>query len=191
MLDLTKATEILETYFANVTSEQFAVDIQKFCPELFEEETDNLDLPRLSEELSENANLRIPVTHVHQLIQIDPDVLQWFQAQGSDYKSLINSVLRHHIEQEHGNRCDAAINELKIHEPLIFAVVAAASNQNLAEELEPQLIKGSENGRGKLVIAIRRILAGERSIEALWDDLNMTDSMIIHAIIDRLNTTRS
>jgi uncharacterized protein (DUF4415 family) len=77
MLDLAKATEILETYFANATSEQFAADIQKFCPELFEE-----------------------ATQAHQLIQLDPDVLQWFQSQGGEYKSLINSVLRRHIEQD-------------------------------------------------------------------------------------------
>jgi uncharacterized protein (DUF4415 family) len=104
MLDLAKATEILETYFANATSEQFAVDIQKFCPELFEEEShdkdmDHLDTPPLTEEFFENTTLRIPATQAQQLIQLDPDVLQWFQAQGGEYKSLINSVLRHHIEQ--------------------------------------------------------------------------------------------
>jgi uncharacterized protein (DUF4415 family) len=104
MLDLAKATEILETYFANATSEQFAIDIQKFCPELFEEEPhdediDYSDIPPLTEEFFQNATLRIPATQAHPLIQLDPDVLQWFQAQGGEYKSLINSVLRHHIEQ--------------------------------------------------------------------------------------------
>jgi hypothetical protein len=43
-LDLAKATEILETYFANVTSEQFATDLAKYCPELFEVESTNPDL---------------------------------------------------------------------------------------------------------------------------------------------------
>jgi uncharacterized protein (DUF4415 family) len=104
MLDLAKATEILETYFANATSEQFAADIQKFCPELFEEEPhdediDYSDIPPLTEEFFEKATLRIPAIQAHQLIQLDPDILQWFQAQGGEYKSLINSVLRRHIEQ--------------------------------------------------------------------------------------------
>lgn len=104
MLDLTKATEILETYFANATSEQFAADIQKFCPELFEEEPheediDYSDIPPLTEEFFQNATLRIPATQAKQLIQLDPDILQWFQAQGGEYKLLINSVLRRHIEQ--------------------------------------------------------------------------------------------
>jgi uncharacterized protein (DUF4415 family) len=104
MLDLAKATKILETYFATATSEQFAVDIQKFCPELFEEEPhdediDYSDIPPLTEELFEKVTLRIPANQAHQLIQLDPDVLQWFQAQGGEYKSLINSILRRHIEQ--------------------------------------------------------------------------------------------
>ncbi len=43
MLDLAKATEILQDYFANTTNEQFAIDLRKFCPELFEDETNTLD----------------------------------------------------------------------------------------------------------------------------------------------------
>ena len=38
-------------YFANVTHEQFAVDLEKFCPELFEEEKER-ELER-----SENAEI--------------------------------------------------------------------------------------------------------------------------------------
>jgi hypothetical protein len=60
------------------------------------------------------------------------------------------------------------------------------ADQSAAEELETLLTKLNENGWGQLVDAIRRILAGERSIEALWDDLDSDDSMIIQAIIDRL-----
>jgi uncharacterized protein (DUF4415 family) len=60
------------------------------------------DIPPLTEEFFEKATLRIPATQAHQLIQLDPDILQWFQAQGGEYKSLINSVLRRHIEQ--GNK---------------------------------------------------------------------------------------
>lgn len=80
--------------------------------------------------------------------------------------------------------------ELQKYEPLIIAVVAAVADQTAAEELEPLFTKCSEKGWQQLVTAIRRILAGERSIEALWDDLDADDSMIIQAIIDRLNTTQ-
>jgi hypothetical protein len=40
MVDIAKAKKSLEDYFANVTKEQFDTDLQKFCPELFEEENE-------------------------------------------------------------------------------------------------------------------------------------------------------
>ena len=43
MLDIDKSKEILENYFANVTQEQFAIDLEKCCPELIESERDNID----------------------------------------------------------------------------------------------------------------------------------------------------
>ncbi len=36
-------------------------------------------------------------------MQLDPDVMEWFQAQGGEYKSIINSLLRRHIESS-GNK---------------------------------------------------------------------------------------
>ena len=36
--------------------------------------------------------------------QLDPDVKQWFQAQGEQYKTLINSVLRQYIESTQTQR---------------------------------------------------------------------------------------
>jgi hypothetical protein len=43
MLDIDKCKEILENYFANVTQEQFAIDLEKYCPELVSAERDNID----------------------------------------------------------------------------------------------------------------------------------------------------
>lgn len=42
MLDIDKSKEILENYFANVTKEQFAIDLEKYCPELVEAESASL-----------------------------------------------------------------------------------------------------------------------------------------------------
>jgi predicted transposase/invertase (TIGR01784 family) len=51
MLDLAKATQILEHHFATVTPEEFAKNLREFCPELFEDEQGrNLDTETLSEE---------------------------------------------------------------------------------------------------------------------------------------------
>jgi predicted transposase YdaD len=42
MLDIDKSKEILENYFATVTREQFIVDLEKYCPELVEAESDDI-----------------------------------------------------------------------------------------------------------------------------------------------------
>jgi hypothetical protein len=41
MLDFDKATKILTEHFANLTPEQFEVNIKKYCPELSPKTTDN------------------------------------------------------------------------------------------------------------------------------------------------------
>ncbi|MEM1369436.1 MAG: BrnA antitoxin family protein [Cyanobacteria bacterium P01_H01_bin.15] len=67
-----------------------------------DEAIDYSDIPPLTEVFFEEATLRIPATQARQLVQIEPDVLKWFQAQGGEYKSLINSVLRGYIENKGG-----------------------------------------------------------------------------------------
>jgi uncharacterized protein (DUF4415 family) len=64
-----------------------------------DEDIDYSDIPPLTDEFFERATLRIPVKQAHRLVQIDPDVLEWFQAQGEEHRLLINSVLRRYIEK--------------------------------------------------------------------------------------------
>lgn len=59
---------------------------------------DYSDIPPLTEEFFENATLRIPASQAQRLVEIEPDVLNWFQSQGGEYKALINSILRRYIE---------------------------------------------------------------------------------------------
>jgi predicted transposase YdaD len=47
MLDPKKALEILENHFANLTQEEFLKNLKEYCPELFEEESNDLELERL------------------------------------------------------------------------------------------------------------------------------------------------
>ncbi len=63
-----------------------------------DDEIDSSDIPALTDEFFENATLRIPATQAQNFIQLDPDVMVWFQSQGAEYKALINSVLRRYIE---------------------------------------------------------------------------------------------
>jgi uncharacterized protein (DUF4415 family) len=64
-----------------------------------EENIDYSDIPPLTDDFFERAILRIPADQAHNLVQLDPDVRQWFQAQGEQYKTLINNVLRQYIER--------------------------------------------------------------------------------------------
>lgn len=59
---------------------------------------DYSDIPPLTDGFFERATLRIPVNQAQNLVQLDPDVKQWFQNQGDQYKDLINNVLRQYIE---------------------------------------------------------------------------------------------
>jgi predicted transposase YdaD len=43
MLDFDKATKILTEHFANLTPEQFEVNLREYCPELFPETVEPLD----------------------------------------------------------------------------------------------------------------------------------------------------
>jgi hypothetical protein len=76
--------------------------------------------------------------------------------------------------------------ELQQHAPFIELVVAAVGDAAAREQLESVLVQVVENGRGQLVAAIRRVLAGEWEVEALWDDLDLEDSMIIAAILGQV-----
>ena len=63
-----------------------------------EENIDYSDIPPLTDEFFERATLRIPADQAQDLVQLDPDIDQWFQGQGEQYKTLINNVLRQYIE---------------------------------------------------------------------------------------------
>jgi uncharacterized protein (DUF4415 family) len=64
-----------------------------------DEDIDYSDIPPLTEAFFERAILRVPADQAQRLVQLDPDVMRWFQAQGGEYRSRINSVLRRHIEE--------------------------------------------------------------------------------------------
>jgi len=63
-----------------------------------DEEIDYSDIPPLTEEFFEKTTLRVPATQAQNLVQLDPDIMMWFQSQSSEYKALINSILRRHIQ---------------------------------------------------------------------------------------------
>ena len=54
-----------------------------------DEDIDYSDIPPLTDEFFERATLRIPADQARKLVQLDPDVEQWFQSQGEQYNTLI------------------------------------------------------------------------------------------------------
>jgi uncharacterized protein (DUF4415 family) len=63
-----------------------------------ESEIDTSDIPPLTEEFFNKSRWWKPVTPVNVLIQVDPQTLAWFQAQGDDYEKEMAEVLRIYAE---------------------------------------------------------------------------------------------
>ncbi len=61
---------------------------------LTEEEIETNDIPPLSEEFFNNSRWRSPVAPLSIVVQVDPDTLAWFQAQGEDYGKRMAAALR-------------------------------------------------------------------------------------------------
>jgi tetratricopeptide (TPR) repeat protein len=77
-------------------------------------------------------------------------------------------------------------HEMRRFLPLILATYQAIQNPEEAAEFHNVLSPLEEGGLTNLVVAIRRILAGERNQDALCDKLNATETMLVEAILDAL-----
>ena len=65
---------------------------------LTEEEIDTTDIPPLTEEFFSKSRWWKPVVPLTVLVQIDPETLAWFQAQGEDYAHRMAAALRIYAE---------------------------------------------------------------------------------------------
>jgi uncharacterized protein (DUF4415 family) len=63
-----------------------------------DEELDTSDIPPLTEDFFKRAKVRRPKRKVAVTMQVDPDVLDWFKAQGEDYEQRMNAALRIYAE---------------------------------------------------------------------------------------------
>ena len=59
---------------------------------------DTSEIPPLSDEFFEAATWRLPEQAVEVSIEIEPDVLEWFKAQGEDYQQRLAAALRLYAE---------------------------------------------------------------------------------------------
>ncbi len=65
---------------------------------LTDDTIDTSDIPPLTESFFQRATLRKPRHPIAVTLSIDPDVLAWFKAQGSEYEQRINAALRIYVE---------------------------------------------------------------------------------------------
>ncbi|HEX8160381.1 MAG TPA: BrnA antitoxin family protein [Pyrinomonadaceae bacterium] len=63
-----------------------------------DEEIDTTDIPPLDETFFANARLRVPGKKVSVTLDVDADVMEWFKAQGEDFRSRINAALKIYAE---------------------------------------------------------------------------------------------
>jgi tetratricopeptide (TPR) repeat protein len=78
-------------------------------------------------------------------------------------------------------------HEMRRHLPLILATCQAVQDPEKATEFDSVLSEGEQRGFTNLVGAIRRMLAGERNPDALCDNLDLDNSMIVETILDALD----
>lgn len=65
-----------------------------------DEDIDYSEIPPLTEAFFARAILKIPAAQAENLIALDPDVLAWFRSQDTEYKTLINTILRRFMEAQ-------------------------------------------------------------------------------------------
>lgn len=63
-----------------------------------DDQIDTSDIPPLAEDFFKRANMRMPNGRVAVTVQVDPDVLAWFKAQGEGYEKRMNAALRIYAE---------------------------------------------------------------------------------------------
>lgn len=75
----------------------------KYLESLKDEDIDFSDAPEMSAEMFARGIVRRglkPVRNKKQLtLRLDPDVIEWYQRQGSGYQTRINSLLRAYMEE--------------------------------------------------------------------------------------------
>lgn len=69
-----------------------------------DEDIDFSDIPRITPEMFKNAvvrkGLKTSSVNSQEILPIDQDVIEFFKAQGQDYQTKINQLLRAYMEAE-------------------------------------------------------------------------------------------
>ena len=61
---------------------------------LTDEMIDTSDIPALAEDFFASAKWRMPKEKVKVTVEVEPEIAQWFKAQGENYQHLLAAALR-------------------------------------------------------------------------------------------------
>ena len=65
-----------------------------FCDAMTDDMIDTSDIPQLTDEFFETAKWRMPEQKVKITVEVEPEVVNWFKAQGENYKYCLTAALR-------------------------------------------------------------------------------------------------
>ena len=63
-----------------------------------DEEINTSDIPPLGDDFFAKSRLRMPEKQVSVTLDVDAEVLEWFKAQGEDFRNRINAALKIYAE---------------------------------------------------------------------------------------------
>jgi len=63
-----------------------------------DDDIDTSDIPPLGESFFANAKLRVPNGKVSVLLNLDEEIVDWYQKQGDNFQGLVNTALRDYAE---------------------------------------------------------------------------------------------
>ncbi len=66
---------------------------------LTDEMIDTSDIPPLTEDFFASAKWRMPKDKVKVIVEVEPEVAQWFKAQGKDFQQALAEALRIYAEE--------------------------------------------------------------------------------------------
>jgi uncharacterized protein (DUF4415 family) len=66
---------------------------------LTDEMIDTSDIPPLTEEFFASAKWRMPREKVKVIVEVEPEVAQWFKSQGDNSQEVLAEALRTYVEE--------------------------------------------------------------------------------------------
>lgn len=83
----------------NAMNKPSATDWERLA-RMEDEEIDQSDIPALTETFFDRARVYLPLQMAATMVQVDADILAWFKAQGKEYQTAINDILRSYIQSQ-------------------------------------------------------------------------------------------